>query len=156
MPASDFKIERHEPLHTAVVRRSASYEGLIEAIGGAFGTVFPALAARGVAPMSMPLIHYTNMEGAEVGFEGGAVVAAPITAGDGIEPGELPGGDVATAIHSGPYEELPSSHQALVAWIASQGRQAAGAPWEEYVTDPVEGSDRATWKTVISYPLSSA
>jgi effector-binding domain-containing protein len=153
MPASEFKIERREPLHTAVVRRSAGYEGLMEAIGSAFGTVFPALAVRGVAPLSMPLIHYTDMAAAEVGFEGGAVVAEPVIAGDGIEPGELPGGDVATAVHSGPYEELPSSHAALTAWIAAQGRQPAGAPWEEYVTDPVEGSDSATWRTVISYPL---
>jgi hypothetical protein len=38
--------------------------------------------------------------------------------------------------------------------LAEQGRTPAGAPWEEYITDPTEGSDPETWQTVVSYPLA--
>ena len=153
MATKDFRIEQQDARRTAVVRRTAARPELSGAFGESFGAVFPFLGSRGIAPASMPLVRYLQMEGDTLEFEAGAVVEADFAAADGVEPGELPGGEVASAVHFGPYDELAGAHDELVAWIAAQGREASGQPWEEYVNDPGDNPDPATWQTRVSYLL---
>ena len=42
---------------------------------------------------------------------------------------------------------------ALTEWMASQGLQPAGAPWEVYVTDPGKVTDQSKWRTDIFFPV---
>ncbi|MYG02265.1 MAG: hypothetical protein F4173_08285 [Acidobacteriia bacterium] len=67
--------------------------------------------------------------------------------------GELPCGTMATVTHIGPYEGLPNTWAALTEWIRSQGLEAAGAPWEVYVTDPGAEPDQSKWRTDIFFPV---
>ena len=39
-------------------------------------------------------------------------------------------------IHSGPYDTLSQTYDALAAWIAAEGHIAGDGPWEIYVSDP--------------------
>jgi effector-binding domain-containing protein len=45
---------------------------------------------------------------------------------------ETPAGEVATALHVGPYTELAKAHTAIHAWRAANGRDFAGHSWEVY------------------------
>ncbi len=80
-------------------------------------------------------------------------MAAP-TEGDGrVEPGELPGGEVAATDHWGAYEDLPAAGAALGAWAARHRRRAAGPWWEVYWTDPTEVDDPDEVHTEVLMPL---
>lgn len=77
-------------------------------------------------------------------------------AGDGegeIEAGYLHAGAVATATHSGPYEQLPETYSAIDAWVRDKGYTPLGENWEWYITDPGEHPDPADWKTEVFWPL---
>jgi effector-binding domain-containing protein len=76
------------------------------------------------------------------------------TAGDGgVIEATLPGGPAATTVHTGPYDTLGEAYAAVEAWIESQGLEAAGSPWEYYITDPAEFPDPKDWRTEIFWPI---
>jgi len=45
---------------------------------------------------------------------------------------ELPGGEVATAVHRGDYATLGATHDAVRQAVAARGRELAGPCWEIY------------------------
>jgi effector-binding domain-containing protein len=49
-----------------------------------------------------------------------------------VAPAEAPAGEVATAVHVGPYDQLRRTHDAIHAWRAATGRNFAGTSWEIY------------------------
>lgn len=57
---------------------------------------------------------------------------------------ELPGGEVATAIHRGDYALLGRTHDALREHVAARGRELAGPRWEIYGHWRDEPSDLET------------
>lgn len=67
-----------------------------------------------------------------------------------IKPVWTPAGEVATALHIGPYEKLHPTHQAVHAWMAANHRESAGWSWEIY-GDWTE--DPAKLETTIMYLL---
>lgn len=77
----------------------------------------------------------------------------PIAGAGAIEVGELPGGEVMSTFHLGPYSGLPQAAAALHAWAAKHDREAAGPEWYSYWTDPGAEPDTAKWKTEVILPL---
>lgn len=65
----------------------------------------------------------------------------------------LPGGPAACTTHVGPYDSLPEAWAAVQKWIEEQWLTPAGAPWEDYVTDPADVPDPRDWKTDIFWPV---
>lgn len=60
----------------------------------------------------------------------------------------LPGGEVATAVHRGDYAALGTTHDAVRAAVAAQGRELAGPCWEIYGhwrEDPRELETEVFW-----------
>lgn len=124
---------------------------LAEVLGGSF-----AFAKRsGLEPVGPPFtIYHCSAEG-EIDLEGGCPVArAPEGEPDGdVRAGELPGGEVATTWHVGPYDGLAQAYGALQAWMSANGREPRGAPWEVYWSDPQQEPDPAKWKTEVIWPI---
>jgi effector-binding domain-containing protein len=61
---------------------------------------------------------------------------------------ELPGGEVATAIHRGDYARLLVTHDAVREHVAAQGRELTGPCWEIYGhghADPSEQETEVFW-----------
>ena len=138
---------------TAVVREEVDENDLAEAMGRMFQSVFAALREQGVEAASAPFARYHSM-GATVDLEAGVIVKYRIRPDDQVQPGELPGGPAAIAVHTGPYETLRATHEAMRRWLeANPGQQANGGPWELYVTDPADEPDPTRWMTEVIYPL---
>ncbi len=135
------------------IRTAAAKDRLGEIMGPLFGEVYEYIQQSGQTPSGMPFSIYYSMDGDSVDLECGMPVAQPMEGMGRIEAGELPGGTVAAVTHAGPYDALPQTWAALTEWMSSQGLQAAGAPWEVYVTDPTAEPDQSKWRTDIFFPV---
>ncbi|MEA3443552.1 MAG: SRPBCC family protein [Bacteroidota bacterium] len=56
-------------------------------------------------------------------------------------------------MHNGDYDNMEKSHNLLATYIYNCGFEMAGAPWEEYITDPSKETDPEKWQTRIVYPI---
>lgn len=64
--------------------------------------------------------------------EVGVLVTAPFDPVGRVIASQLPGGEVATAIHRGDYRQLGGTHNSVREYVAAQGRELAGPCWEIY------------------------
>jgi DNA-binding transcriptional MerR regulator len=77
-----------------------------------------------------------------------AVVVDAGQAGPGTEV--LPGGSFACATHVGPYDQIPLTAHAVLAWCAERGHPLRGPIREVYVSDPaVTEPDRLVTELMI-------
>jgi len=123
---------------------------IAKAMGDGFGTVFGFLGQAGIAPISMPITVYHEMPNDRMRFQCGAMVAAADAAGavDPVKAGEIPGGDVMTTTHVGPYDRLNQTHGALWNHMKTEGIPGGMPVWEIYIDDPDE-TDAANLRTEI-------
>jgi effector-binding domain-containing protein len=115
--------------------------------------VFSYLRENDVWPSGPPFTRYHGFTETEVEIEGGMPVASPLAGAGRIVAGELPGGRVATTIHTGPYEKLPEAHDALHIWMREKKVDPAGAQWEHYLTDPGKEPDPHKRQTELVWPI---
>lgn len=118
-----------------------------------FGKLFMHGHQAGLAIAGWPLARYVSMGPGLWTVDAAMPLASPAPSRDEMQAGELHGGAVAFAVHSGPYEQLPETNAAIEQWIEANGYEVAGAPWESYVTDPAQHPDPNDWKTEVYWPL---
>ena len=159
---TEIAIHQLDPRPAAAVRVTGPMSELN--LGALFGEHLPNIAHRladlGVEPAGAPYGRYHEFGPERAVVEIGIPTRAPAstlspiaTAADGeLAASELPGGEVAIAVHRGSYDGLPTTYATLEKWIADQGRSAGGAPWESYVDDPSE-VESADLRTEVSWPI---
>lgn len=150
-------VETRAPQPVLSMTRTTAADGLQKAMAECLPAVFMHCQSHGIAMAGPPFTRYLAMTRGTFTIAAGMPITAPGSdAGEGdtlISAGELPGGEIAVAIHAGPYQTLGETHAALEAWVAAQGRTAAGPPWETYITDPGEVPNPADWRTEVCLPL---
>ena len=135
------------------IRAHAPTTELPAVIGQLFGEIYDHIQEQGLEPSGMPLAIYHSMEADAVELECAMPLAEPVAGSGRIRSGNLPAGLVATATHVGPYHELPGTWSRLTEWMAAEGLEPAGSPWEVYVTDPGAEPDSSKWRTDIFFPV---
>ncbi len=145
------------PQPMLVVRRTVKRSEIAATIAEVLGKVFLAAQKAGVALAGPPLMRCLNAGPGLMTIEPGVRVSGAATHVDLV--GEviwetLPGGEAATTIHMGKYEDLPEAYAAIEQWMKAEGLKIGGAPWEVYVTDPGDYPDPKDWKTEIFWPLA--
>lgn len=119
----------------------ADGSGIAEAMGKGFGEVYTFVAEHGIKPVSMPSAIYVEMPSPagmffRLGFFVDAVDAA--SASGNVKAGVIAAGDAFKAIHTGPYDELNKTHDAIWTQMDSVGVERGRPVWEIYVDDPME------------------
>ncbi len=150
----EIREEQRGPWPAAVIRTSADLEHIAERIGECFGEIGASLGRRGIVPAGEPYVRYLTPPPGEMQIEVGFPVAAPIAADGRVEPGEVPGGRVAVALHHGPYERLAETYGAMMGWIAERGLHPAGPMWESYRIDPEAEPNPERWETEVVQPIA--
>jgi len=97
------------------------------------------------------LYHHPAARGLPMNIDFGVEVIRSFEPHGEVFPTQTPAGEVATALHLGPYERLRETHDAIHAWAAANHRTFAGYSWEIY-GDPTP--DPAETETRIVYLLS--
>ncbi len=135
---------------TAVADATLSAAEIGPWLAHTYGTIAGDLTAKNIVPAGPPFARYHRLADDKFGVEAGFPVAAEVTATTRVRPSRLPGGEVATTVHIGPYDEMAPAYDALVSWISREGGTPLGDPWETYLDEP--DRDPATWRTVIVQP----
>lgn len=141
------------------VRRRIKPSEVAETLGAALGQVFQYAQQNGIALAGQPFTRYIEWGPGIWTIEAGLPVTAAVgktTLQGDVRADVLPGGLVATATHTGPYDKLTEAHAAIQQWMEAQGLQSAGAPWEVYVTDPAEHPDPKDWRTDLFWPVRAS
>ncbi|CAN5250371.1 GyrI-like domain-containing protein [soil metagenome] len=136
------------------IRAQTTKSGVPDLLRDLLPEVSKYLDEQGVHPTGPPFARWFRFEDEGVDVQAGMPVSGPIAGKDRITAGELPGGQVAMAWHTGPYDTLSETYERLHDWIHGQGRDDSEAPWEVYWTDPEETPDSSQWRTQIVWPLS--
>lgn len=136
--------------HLAAVRFRATIPELPHYMGDALGAVMSALMRSGTQPSGPAVAYYQPRSEGQFDVAAGFLVSAPIVGDGRVVPVELPACDAATTVHDGPYDDLPRTYEAVLAWMARQGHAPAEAMWEEYLTGPEVPPERM--RTAVYWP----
>jgi len=138
----------------AVIRMTIPRDQIQEAMGPAFGELFAALGAQGIAPAGPAFSHHLRMVPDLWDFELGVPVATPIAPAGRVMAGEQPGAPrVARTLYHGGYDGLGEGWGAFDAWLAAEGLETAENLWERYLVGPEAGDDEAAYRTELVRPL---
>jgi len=153
--AYSITIKELSPQPVLTMRRRVNLSDLAKALAEMFGHVYAHAQRNGIALAGQPLTRYLEWGPGLCTIEAGMPVTAAgsVPAEAEVRADTLPGGPVATATHTGPYDKLSDAHAAIQQWIEAEGLRTAGAPWEVYVTDPAEYPDPKDWKTELFWPV---
>lgn len=134
------------------IRRRTSVQDLPQLLGETYGRIAGCLAEMGEQPVGAPFAAYYNMDMQDLDVEIGFPTARPLAGKDDIQPGVIPGGKLAYALHTGPYSEIAPAYDALTLFVKEQGYQPSGVAYEFYMNDPQE-TQQAELHTQIVFPL---
>jgi effector-binding domain-containing protein len=148
-----FSVQPRKPMRTATVRVTCKPNELQQQLAIILPEVMGYLVRERLTPVGAPFARYHSF-GAEIDLEAGIPVAEEIAGSQRVKPSTLPGGDVVSGMHVGPYHELVRTHEALAEWLVEQRLTAEGGPWEVYWTDPGLERDPSKWRTEIFQPVS--
>lgn len=144
-----------KPQLTAVVRgEGVPVEQMIPFLDDAFTVLRAAVDAASIAPDGPAFSRYDTELVGDVTVEAGVPLLAALNgpieiSGMTIEPGELPGGEVARAVHVGPYAELADVWQGFLHELEAAGRTPRKPYWESYHATPGPGADPQALRTEL-------
>lgn len=134
------------------VRIKCKTADLSKQFGKYFGVLYGFAAQNKGKPSGMPLAIYHGFDKDTVDVEIACPLAAPIKGKGQVKAGKLYAGEVAATYHLGPYNELPKAHDAMKKWLTANKREAAGAFWEVYTSDPTTVKPSEV-RTDVFFPL---
>ena len=148
----EIEIEETNAQPMVAIRTVAAPEKMGPTMGEIYGKIGAFLGAKGLVPAGPPFARYYGCTDDGFDFEAGMPIAQA-TDGEGeICAGELPGGKAAATLHTGPYHQLGQAHDACEKWVAENGHEKAGPPWEYYVNDPGEVPENE-YQTRVFWPI---
>ena len=152
--AYDVQVTTTEPQPYIGITVTTTVQKIGEELGQIYGEIMAHIGGHGIEPIAPPFALYHRMEDdGTVEMTAGVAVDGEIPTTGRIHEGELPGGEVATTTHTGPYENLYDAVMAIDAWMNENGRTARSGHWEHYVDDPGETApDRL--RTVLYWPIA--
>jgi len=139
---------------TLSIRTRAAVQDLPRVMGEAFGAIAQYLGMSGKAPVGPPFAAYYNMDMQNLDVEVGFPVAQTLPGKDNIQAGQMPAGDYAICMFTGPYSEIEPAYTALTQFVQEKDREATGVAYEIYLNDPDQTPPEALM-TQILFPLKA-
>lgn len=146
------EVEEQQAQPALVIRTRAAAENLEHVLGEAYGTIMQYMGELGEQPVGPPFSAYYNEDIEDLDVEIGFPVSRQLPGRGDVQAGEMPGGKVATCLHTGPYSEIGPAYEAISRWMEKNGYEPAGPAYEIYLNDPEE-VPLEELQTLIMFPL---
>ena len=146
-----YEITRQERPETRMLAKSKriATSQVADTLGEMLPAVYEFAVRNGIELTGPPTAKYEEWSAGGVTLTAGLPVANA-GAGEGdIKPTTMPAGAYARTVHTGSYDSLNDAHEALEAWISSNGLEAGAASYEIYLTDPGQYPNEEDWKTEV-------
>lgn len=120
-----------------------------------YALLYQAAGEQGLNVIGAPFVNYLDYD-EETGFSNfraGIEVGSMGSDAGKVKAEAYPDTEAIQCIHSGAYESLIASYEALEAYIQDQGLEVAGNAVEFYQVGAMTESDPGLWKTLIAFPL---
>lgn len=137
---------------TLMVRLITPLSKISEVMGEVYGEIGAYVQRKGLQFSGAPYAMYYNMDMEALDVEMGFPVAGDDKGEGRITPGEIPGGKIATAIHTGPYDKLEETYNKLMEFVKEDGKNVQEWMYEYYLNSPMEVKPEEL-QTQICYPL---
>jgi len=143
------------PQPYASVRGHVPLAGIGSFFQGACGEIFRHAGELGVRPAGpiFSIYHDPEFREEDVDVEVCVPLAEHVEPSGRVKPGILPGGQVASTMHAGPYDEIGPAYRALHGWIEAHGRESAGPPREVYLVGPDQSPAPSGYRTEVIWPI---
>jgi effector-binding domain-containing protein len=140
--------------HAMSMRVVCKYPEMQAKMGETYGMIQAAMAKQGLSQAGHVFAIYHHWAPPDtVDFEPGIVVNKPGKNEGKVTAIELPPVKAVRLDYYGDYSGLGAAHGYIETWMQKNNATIAGAPWEEYVTDPGAEPDTAKWLTRVYYPI---
>lgn len=123
LPETEVSIVREPARRVFTAREPATPSTIPDATGACVARLLPRMTPDGLLIGLFPLDMAEEFD-----------VRVTVQAVDGDDL--LPGGSFASAVHVGPYEEIPLTVHGVLAWFGDFGHTPAGPVREVYLNDP--------------------
>ncbi len=142
-----------DEIHALAIKDTVQMKDMEMKMGEFFGELMGYLSQNNINIEHPPFTLYYSWD------ENSAYLAAGIQTkelheGRGkIVPITFGNTNALKAVHMGSYDGLMIVYAALEDYAEENNKTWAGAPWEEYLTDPMTEKDTSKWKTVVYWPV---
>lgn len=114
---------------TAVVAAATTWEEFPRLWKTLLDEVYTVVRGGGATQTGHNVMLYRDdIPNVEVGVQ----VEGPFEPSGRVVPSVLPAGEIATALHRGPYDALEEAHLAVRTWCAARRHELTGVRWEIY------------------------
>ena len=140
---------------TLSIRTRTAVQELPQVLGAGYGAIMQYLGELGLSPTGHPFVIYYNMDMQDLDIELGFPVSQPLAGKGEIHAARMEGGEAATCLHIGPYDDCGPAYEALAQFVKDQGYEATCVAIEYYLNDPRQPPYEEP-QTRIVLPLKSA
>lgn len=152
---SDIKIEKSYATPAMVVPVSGTIQEIAEKLPTIFSQIAGEIQQQGLEPNGPPFAHFLDFD-RESGFSN-ALIAMPVkeagSVSGEVRPHFYEAIEAVAATHTGKYEYLASSYEALSEYVAANQLKVTGEAFEVFLLTPTDAANPMQWKTMIAYPL---
>lgn len=122
-------------------------------MGKSFSELMQYAGENNIQMTGAPVAIYYSWEGTNCEFESGIIVETENTGNERIKLSDTYAGKALVIEHYGSYESTNDTWQKLENHINNNKMEMNGAPWEEYITDPMSEPDTSKWLTKLYWPI---
>lgn len=151
----EIAVEEFSAIEALTCSREVTMAEMPAMFGESLGKVMAALQAQNLQPQGMPFALYSGYDAATGKMK--MTVGMPVSAG-GKTAGEVVSAKYKAftalkGLHSGPYDELMRSYEALEKYAKDNNMAMTSEAWEFYLNDPGVIKDPTQLQTLIAMPV---
>jgi len=149
-----FKVSETIAWPTLAVRTRTPVTQLPKVLGQTYDLIYQYLQEIGEKPVEAAYAAYYNMDMNDLDIEVGFVVAKPLPGRGRIYSSEIPGGNQASTMYKGPYNQMEPVYKAFSEWMVANNYIPTGVVYELYYND-LSQVPESELLTKIVFPLKA-
>jgi effector-binding domain-containing protein len=149
-----FKVSETIAWPALAVRTRTSAAQLPQVLSQTYDTIYQYMQEIGERPVEAAYAAYYNMDMNDLDIEIGFIVAKPLPGCGEILSSEIPGGQQASTMYKGPYNQMEPVYKAFSEWMAANNYIPTGVAYEFYYNDPSQVPE-SELLTKIVFPLKA-